>query len=301
MSTGLVFDIKPFSLHDGPGIRTTVFLKGCSLRCWWCHNPESQSPNPELLLREDRCIRCGACVAVCPQAAITANGSGFHTDRARCGACGACIAECMAEAREIVGQEMTVEAVMAAIRRDRAFYEESGGGVTVSGGEPLLQAAFVRALLRACQAEGLHTALDTCGYAPTEALDAVRPFVDLFLYDLKMMDPDRHRTVTGASNARILQHLHLLSDGGHRIILRIPIIPGINDDAANLDQTGALARDLAGVERVDILPYHRIGSEKHARLGMSTPMPAVDPPSESRMFTIQQQLESYGLTVKIGG
>ena len=300
-TSGTVFDIKRFSLHDGPGIRTTVFLKGCGLRCWWCHNPESQYFHPELLLRAERCIQCAACVEECPQTAIMHNGDDFVTDRTVCEGCGICTDACYTEAREIVGRTMTVEAVMDAILRDVAFYDESGGGVTFSGGEPLLHGEFLLALLQACKNNGLHTILDTCGHAPTESLHAVHPYIDLFLYDLKMMDSERHRAVTGASNERIVQHLRLLSENGHRIILRIPIIPHINDDDANLDQIGALARELPGIERVDILGYHRIGSEKHARLGRSNPMPQTDPPSDERMAGIQQRLESYGLTVKIGG
>ncbi len=299
--TGIVFDIKRFALHDGPGIRTTVFLKGCGLRCWWCHNPESQHPQPELLLRSERCIQCGACVACCPHGAIAPDASGFVTDRARCIACGTCAAACYAEAREIAGRVMSVDELMAAILRDVAFYDESGGGVTFSGGEPLLQGDFLLAMLKACKDCGLHTALDTCGHALTQTLQAVRPYVDLFLYDLKVMDPARHRAATGASNERILRHLRLLADNGHRIILRIPIVPDINDTDAEIDQIGAFARELPGVERVDILPYHRMGSDKHVRLGRKNAMPAAEVPSGERIGAIQRRLEMHGLAVTIEG
>lgn len=301
MTTGIVFDIKKFSIHDGPGIRTTVFLKGCGLRCWWCHNPESQRPTPELMLRPDLCIRCGACVTVCPQAAVVPDGGGFITDRARCTQCGTCATVCYADAREMVGQEMTVDAVMAEILRDSVFYEDSGGGVTFSGGEPLLQGDFLLALLKACKAHGLHTAIDTCGHAPTETLHRIRSYVDLFLYDLKLMDDTRHREVTGVSNQRILENLRMLDSHGHKIILRIPLIPRINDDVYNIYQMAQLARGLSSLERIDLLPYHKIGQDKYARIGRINPMPKTEPLTETQVNAVAQQLRDCGLNVNIGG
>ena len=301
MNSGTVFDIKKFSIHDGPGIRTTVFLKGCGLRCWWCHNPESQHPQPELLLRSNLCIVCGACVGECPQGAIAWNSHSYITDRDRCTRCGECISACYADAREIVGQDMTVDQVMAEIMRDAPFYDESGGGVTFSGGEPLIQSDFLLSLLKACKALELHTVVDTCGYVPVQSLDKVREFVDLFLYDLKLMDAERHRQVTGASNLLVLDNLHHLATCGHRIIIRIPIIPHINDDEDNIRQTAEFIRTLPAVERVDILPYHQIGSDKYDRLARNNPMPATSPPAETHMAEIKANLESFGLKVKIGG
>jgi pyruvate formate lyase activating enzyme len=311
MTTGVIFDIHRFALHDGPGIRTVVFLKGCGLRCWWCHNPESQHPKPELMLHPARCIHCVRCFDVCPQGAISEAG----TDWARCTACGMCAAVCYAEAREIVGREVTVEAVIAAITRDTAFYDESGGGVTFSGGEPLLQGDFLLALLKACKERDLHTALDTCGYAPTETLNRVREVVDLFLYDLKAMDDTRHREVTGVSNKLILENLRLLNAHGHRVILRVPLIPGVNDDDETIREIGALARSLACVERVDVLPYHRIGIDKYGQLRTSHPLSTrgngeksaigrgreFEPPTEARVNEIRDRLQADGLQVKIGG
>jgi pyruvate formate lyase activating enzyme len=296
---GVLFDIHRYALHDGPGIRTVVFLKGCALRCQWCHNPESQHPQPELMLHPVRCIQCGTCYDVCPQDAISEVG----TDWARCTTCGTCTAACYAEAREIVGQEMTVDEVMAAILRDTAFYDESGGGVTFSGGEPLLQGDFLLALLRACKAHDLHTALDTCGYAPTETLNRVRDYVDLFLYDVKVLDDARHRAVTGVSNRRILEHLRLLNDHGHRVILRVPLVPGVNDDDETIREIGALARSLACVERIDVLPYHRIGIDKYGRLKMSDRgerekgWREFEPPTEGRISEIRAMLRADGLQV----
>jgi pyruvate formate lyase activating enzyme len=292
---GIVFDIKRFSIHDGPGIRSTIFLKGCPLSCWWCHNPEGQAQQPELILRPERCISCDACLDACDRGAIVLEHDVIVTDRELCTACGACVDVCYAEARELVGRRMAVDQVMDEIERDIAFYDHSSGGVTFSGGEPLAQPAFLRALLRASKARGLHTALDTCGFAPWEILDDVRGDVDLFLYDLKIMDGSRHRTFTGYSNECILENLQALSRRGHYIVLRVPIIPGINDDEENLRQIGAFAADLPSLERVDLLPYHRIGRDKYRRLGKACPMPETDPPPESQMATIAEKLRSMGL------
>ena len=301
MSSGIIFDIKKFSLHDGPGIRTTVFFKGCGLRCWWCHNPESQHPKSELLLRPELCIQCGTCVAECPQGAIQWSGERFITNRERCDRCGTCVTACTANAREIVGREMTVEQVMAEVLNDVIFYDESGGGVTFSGGEPLLQVEFLLGLLRACKVHDVHTVVDTCGFASPGTLDRVRPYADLFLYDLKLMDDARHRRVTGVPNGSILDNLRRLAEYHHPVVLRVPIIPHINDDEENLRQIGALVRSLPNIKQVDILAYHRLGMDKHERLNSPNPMPETVPPSADKMAAIKCLLESFGLDVTIGG
>jgi pyruvate formate lyase activating enzyme len=301
VSSGIIFDIKKFSLHDGPGIRTTIFFKGCGLRCWWCHNPESQHRKPELLLRSELCIQCGACAAECPQGAIQWDGAQFVTDRESCDRCGTCVTTCTADAREIVGREMTVEQVIAEVLTDTVFYDESGGGVTFSGGEPLLQDEFLLDLLRVCKDHDLHTAVDTCGFANPETLDRVRPYVDLFLYDLKVMDDARHREVTGASNRLILDNLRRLAEYDHPVVLRVPIIPQINDDEENLRQMGALVNSLPNTTQVDILAYHKLGMDKHERLNRPNPMPETAPPSADEMAGIKGLLESFGLNVTIGG
>jgi len=295
--TGTVFDIRRYSIHDGPGIRTTVFLKGCALSCWWCHNPESQAAGPEVVLRGDRCIRCGACVAACPHGAIAWVDGAPLTDRSKCEACGTCTQACWAEAREVAGRPMTVDQVVAAAERDRPFYEDSGGGVTLSGGEPLRQAAFAAALLREAKRRGLHTALDTCGHAPWSRLDRLRADVDLFLYDLKLADPARHRRYTGVGNARILANLRALSRLGHRITLRVPVVPGITDDAENIDALCAIAAALAHPPAVDLLPYHNVGVGKYQRLDRTYRLPHTDAPTRRRMDEIVATMAAAGLPV----
>jgi len=299
--TGIVFDIQKFSLHDGPGIRTTVFFKGCPLNCQWCHNPESQAVGLEMMFQAKRCIRCGACEAVCTYDAISWNGNLVSTHKEKCTLCGDCVESCYAEARETVGQEMTVAQVMAEIERDVVFYDESGGGVTFSGGEPLLQPDFLLALLQDCKEREIHTTLDTCGFVRWETLDRVRGLVDLFLYDLKLMDGTKHREFTGVPNDPILKNLQMLSAQGHNIILRLPIIPGLNDDEENIRQTGEFAAASPGLDRMNILPYHRTAADKYDRLKMDYTLSQIRPPSNERMAEIAQILRGFGLDVRIGG
>jgi len=298
---GTVFDIKRFAIHDGPGIRTTVFLKGCPLRCQWCHNPEGQAPRPELVVRENRCIGCRACVDVCPQGAISFDGALPLTDRRLCTACGTCVEVCYAEARELAGQEMTVGEVLAEIARDIPFYDESGGGVTFSGGEPLYQFDFLLSLLRACADKGISAAVDTCGLCGWEQLDAMGEYADLFLCDLKVMENARHRELTGASNELILQNLQALSQAGHKIILRVPVIPGVNDDAESVRQVGAFAATLPALQRVDLLPYHATAEEKYRRLDKAYQLAGVSAPSAQHMADLAEIMRGLGLSVRIGG
>jgi len=274
---GTVFDVKRFAIHDGPGIRTTAFLKGCPLSCTWCHNPESQRSEPELLFRGSRCIGCGTCVATCPEDAIRVERGKAITDRERCAACGACVPACLVDAREVVGWPWTAEELVGELRRDALFFEESGGGVTLSGGEPLLQPTFCAAVLERCRARGIHTAVDTCGHAGEDALERVVAHADLFLYDVKLMDGERHRQATGETNAQVLANLEWLDRRGKRIWIRVPLIPGINDDEENLLALAAFVRGLRRVERVQVLPFHRGGEGKQAGLGRKPVMPAIDP------------------------
>jgi pyruvate formate lyase activating enzyme len=254
-----------------------------------------------MMFRESRCIRCGACIDACAEGALSWENEVVVTDSEKCTLCGACAETCYAEARECIGREMTVAAVMAEIARDVAFYDESGGGVTFTGGEPLLQPDFLLALLQACQEQEFHTVVDTCGCTSWKVLDRIRPYVDLFLYDLKLMDDTLHRQFTGVSNKPILKNLQALSSQGHSIILRVPVIPGINDDDETIRQIGMFAGALPHLNEVDILPYQHIGADKYTRLNRTYPLPDTRPPSEQRMAEIAQLLSEFGLSVKIGG
>jgi pyruvate formate lyase activating enzyme len=294
---GIVFDIRRFSIHDGPGIRTAVFLKGCPLRCAWCHNPEGLSAAPEVVWRGERCTRCGTCLATCPEHALAWEGNAPVLDAYRCTLCGECADVCYAEAREVLGRQMTVEHVLAAVERDRPFYEESGGGVTFSGGEPLAQPEFLLKLLRGSRASGLHTVLDTCGYAAWDVVDRVRPHVDLFLYDLKLMDDERHRRATGVANGPVLDNLRGLSQAGARLTVRFPLVPGVNDDDENVRATAAFLAALPGPPPVTVLPYHGLGADKYRRLGRDYALREVAGPSAERVRAVAGMLRGYGLAV----
>ena len=297
---GVVFDIRRFSVHDGPGLRTTVFFKGCPLRCYWCHNPESQHRRLESLYWPERCLQCQSCVAACPQGAIRWERERPVIDEAKCTLSGACARACYADARQIAGRYMTVAEVMSEIERDVSFYDSSGGGATFSGGEPLLQADFLKALLEACRAAEIHTALDTSGFATWEILERVRRLVDLFLYDIKLMDPVRHRKYTLVFNPRILDNLQRLARLGHKIVVRVPIIPGINDDLENLRATGAFTAGL-GLSRIDLLPYHAAAMSKYERLHRAYRLPGLQTHSDERMSEIVHLLEGFDLQVHVGG
>jgi pyruvate formate lyase activating enzyme len=297
---GTVFDIRKYSIHDGPGIRTTVFFKGCPLNCWWCHNPESQAKKPEILFRQPRCIQCDTCLVVCQEGAISRIEGVTLIDPEKCTLCGDCLENCYAQALEIAGRSMTVDEVLAEIEQDIIFYDQSGGGATFSGGEPLLQHDFLKGLLQACAARGIHTVLDTCGYAPWKALDDLREFVGVFLYDLKLIDEAQHRHYTGVPNRLILKNLQRLSDLGQSIIVRIPVIPGMNDQEDNLRQMGKFLSGLSSPERIDLLPYHTVGLSKYISMQKQYRLNEVQTPSEERMAELAEILRGYGLKIKIG-
>jgi pyruvate formate lyase activating enzyme len=293
MARGRIFDIQRFSIHDGPGIRTTVFLKGCPLTCAWCHNPEGQRAEPEIVVLEGLCLRCGACLAACPR------GEG-DPDQA-CLFCGLCVEACPGGARRIYGRELAAEELLDEILRDRVFYEESGGGVTFSGGEPLHQAEFLLELLASCRERGLHTALDTCGYVEQTRLLAAGGLADLVLYDLKLMDEAAHLRLTGVSNGLILSNLRALAAIHRNIWIRLPIIPGINDEPGFLRSVAGLIGPLPGVRQVHLLPYHKTGAGKFDRLGRAYALPETDPPARGRLEELAAVLEKAGLPAKIGG
>lgn len=264
----IVFDIQKFSLHDGPGIRTTVFLKGCPLRCVWCHNPESWRAEPELLFTSAKCTGCRRCAEVCPAGVHTFAVDGRHKlDRAACVRCGKCVELCPAEALELCGRLLSVEEVMTEVRKDRVFYENSGGGMTLSGGEPMMRPEFTFILLDAAKKEGIHTALESCGFAPREEFERILPVTDLFLFDIKTMDEAKHLRLTGRDNRLILSNLEFLSGAGAEIVLRCPLVPGLNDTFGELAGIGELAERLPAVREIQLEPYHPLGVSKSERLG----------------------------------
>jgi pyruvate formate lyase activating enzyme len=284
MPTGITFNVQRFSTEDGPGIRTTVFMKGCPLRCKWCHNPEGLSPRPELVWYDVRCVGARECLKICPEDALELTPEGMRLDRQRCTVCGLCQEACPTGALEVIGREWTVEALYAEVAKDRAFYETSGGGVTVSGGEPAMQAEFVEAFLRLCQEGGIHTAVDTCGHADWGVYQRLLPFVDLVLYDLKLMDRERHREATGVYPDRILENAKRIAQNGTPMWVRTPVVPGYTDDEDNIARLAAYIRDeLNTVERWDLLAYTNLGQPKYCRLSRPYPLEGADLPTRAKM------------------
>lgn len=290
---GTVFNVQRYSLHDGPGIRTTVFLKGCPARCWWCHNPESQLARPEIACSEKGCISCDACRAACPHG---------RREIDSCILCGACSDACPTGVLQQVGREMTVDEVMTSVRRDRFFFEDSGGGVTFSGGEPLCQPEFLKELLTRCRASEIHTAVDTAGLCAPEALLGLAPLVDLFLFDVKCADSDRHRQGTGIGNDGVLQNLARLSTVHENIWIRIPVVPGFNDGEDEMRAIARLVAGITGVRQVWLLPYHSTWLGKPGRYGkiVTGPKQAL-PPTSELLQGLAGIFREKGIYTSIGG
>ncbi|MDR2078547.1 MAG: glycyl-radical enzyme activating protein [Treponema sp.] len=312
--TGLVYDIQGFSVQDGPGIRTTVFLKGCPLRCPWCHSPESQNFKPQLCWMKMRCVglqACGACMGVCPKNVLFPGDTVFSASRQEniqlpkvekknCDDCGHCASVCPADALYICGKEYTVEEITARIKKDFPFYQKSGGGVTISGGEALWQLEFTRKVLECCMDEGIHTALDTTGYAEWEDVKTVLPYTGLFLYDLKHMDTGLHRQVIGVGNEKILANAEQIAREGGKLQIRVPVIPNYNDNPENFQKLGNFCKGLGdGLTVIQLLPYHNLGVMKYERLMTGVKVLEAPPMPEEKVERLAEILKGMDLPVTI--
>jgi pyruvate formate lyase activating enzyme len=293
----VVVNIQGYSIHDGPGIRTTVFLKGCNLACRWCSNPECISPYPEIGFIAALCDKCGRCADVCPQKAVVLKADGLpYINRQKCTACGECVPVCNQKALVVYGKEMTVDEVFAEVRRDSMFYDATDGGVTASGGEPLLFPYFVCSLFNQCRKAGIHTCLETAGYAPASALQQVLPSTDYVLYDLKHLDTNAHRRLTGKTNNLVLSNAKLVVESDAEVLFRMPLIPGINDSSQNIKETAAFLKGLGrSTHRIELMPYHRLGESKYEALGRPYPMHGLLPPEETSIESARKAFEECGV------
>ncbi len=302
MPSGLIFDVKKYAINDGPGIRLTVFFKGCPLCCAWCHNPESISSRIQKMYNGDRCIGCMACIEACPESGCRLTPTGIITDPRRCTCCGTCADVCPTRASEMSGRIATVADLVAIAEKERVFFEQSGGGVTISGGEPLLQPDFLVSLLGELGLRSIHRTVDTTGFARSELLLKVAQRTELFLYDLKMMDSRRHKQWTGVDNGRILENLRLLASTGACINIRMPLIKGVNDDELNIEQTASFVASLPGAKKkVNILPYHNIAQGKYLRLGEKHDSSAMAEPSVEALTDAVAVFAAFGLEAIVGG
>jgi len=305
---GRVFDIQRWSLHDGPGVRTSVFLKGCPLRCFWCCNPESQEGHPELAYFVDKCIGCGRCVALCPHGAISVRQDGIHTDRSICAAkcykAGEpfpCLARCYSGARKLIGPAMTVQEVLREVMKDSLIYQQSGGGVTFTGGEPMYQFSFLKALAHACKESWLHVAMETCGYASWRKYQAVLEFVDFIFLDIKLMDSKRHLEITGGPNDLILENAPRIAEYMRQkhgtVVVRTPVIPGVTDSDTIASIADFVCRQMPGVSTYELMPYHRLGRGKYRDIGREYTFADAEPLKPADLQPLREVVTSYGLSL----
>jgi pyruvate formate lyase activating enzyme len=296
---GFIFNIERFTLHDGPGIRTTVFLKGCPLNCLWCCNPESQSIAPQVAYFKEKCTACDHCLPLCPKGAVSPGGKDQPViiDFALCDGCGKCMPACIPGALVMMGEEKTAVEIVDIVKRDLPFYTRSGGGVTLSGGEPLAQPVFTAEILRLCKVEGIQTAIQTCGYAAQADVDKVLPYMDLVIFDLKHMDPAIHQTLTGKSNQLILENLHYIDSRKKEIVLQIPLIPGMNDSEENLTASFQLAKSLKYVSGVSLLAYHALGRSKYARIGRKVESADLQQPDHNYLKIKSEWAAQFGVPI----
>jgi len=296
----VIFDIERYATQDGPGIRTVIFFKGCNLHGCWCQNPESQSAKPQIMYYMNLCKGCERCIALCPNQAIQRHDTfGFVSDPDLCVACGKCVANCYFDARKLLGKTRTVSEIMREIRKDKPYYDFSGGGVTFSGGEPLLQAEFIISLARQCHEEGIHTAIETAGHIPWETFDRLLPYLDLVFFDVKHIDPRLHKKYTGVSNERILDNLKKLSAVFTPLIIRIPVIPGYNDSVDVQQRIYEFVKQLPRLERVELLPYHRLGTTKYKGLGRKYTLHA-DSLKREDLRHLTTLGQTVGIPIRIG-
>lgn len=302
MSDSLIFDIKRYAINDGPGIRIVIFFKGCNLHCAWCHNPESISAKPEKMYAPSKCIQCGSCVEACPENAITLTSEGIFTDSELCRQCGRCTDVCPTKAIEMSGRVMSVSEIINIIEKERPFFDQSGGGVTFSGGEPLIHTKLLVELLDECICRGIHTAIDTAGNVSLETLLKVAERANLFLYDLKTLDTNIHKHWIGSGNEKIIHNLQALAETGAHIIIRIPLIYGINDDDVNIEKTAVFVASLAGEKKeVHLLPYHAIAQNKYVKLGKSEQFEKLKEPDKDSLIKAIQKFADFGIKASIGG
>jgi pyruvate formate lyase activating enzyme len=296
-----IFAIKRYALHDGPNIRTTIFFKGCPLACHWCHNPEGIDFKIKILTLTGKCVGCGECADSCRENALQLTAQGIHRETGKCTLCRTCVETCPALVHESTGWQATTDQLLIEIKKDLPFYDQSGGGVTISGGEPLCQPESLLALLQGCGALGIDRTVDTSGFAPTEILMRIAEHTELFLFDLKHMDNKLHRQYTGVANDLILRNLQTLSGSGQPVRVRLPLIPGVNDDEKNIRETGSFIAGCKGIQGIDVLPYHPSATAKYKKLGLEYKGKKITAPSQEQVSRTVQLLMKYISDVRIGG